>query len=574
MASASKAHLKFRLMFWLTLVNLAACAAFATNAYVSEKALLLGGLDAKLRAAAEALPLLLPADFHARASGPGSIDRGAYSQALQTLTKYARAADVHYVYSFVSNADRTSWHTASTSLSQRDLDSAKLQLADVLKPGWQVPEGEAAGRIPQFWQPYDAPAGMLAAAKAGQPSVFQERDEFGDWRSYNLPIALPDGRMVLAGADVDVAFVDAALTRSLLDALGIALASFVLVSAICWFIANTIAREIGAVAQETGRISQFQLDQGTLARSTIAEVDQLISAVEDMKASLRSFGKYVPTALVRELITTGQEAKLGGQEAELTVFFSDIADFTRISEQLRPAELVAHVGDYLGEMSELVLANQGTVDKYIGDAVMAFWGAPTPVANHPLQACRTALACQQRLAELRIKWLAEGKPDLFTRIGLHTGEMIVGNMGSHNRLNYTVIGDAVNLASRLEGLNKYYGTAILISQVTWLRVQDQLLARPVDCVAVKGKRQGLVIYELLADRAAATPQQVALAESAEAAMTAYLARNFTKAEQAFAQVLAQQPGDLAAQTLQKRCAAFVQTPPPADWDGSYQMVSK
>lgn len=574
MAAERKAHLKFRLMFWLTLVNLAACVAFASHAYVREKALLLDGLDAKLRAAAQALPMLLPANFHEAAAGPGSVDRATYSRAVQTLTRYARGADVHYIYSFVRDKDGKRWFTASTSLSQRDLDTAKLSLDEVLQPGWQVPDGAAAGQIPQFWQPYDAPPGMQEAANSGKPNVYEEPDEFGNWRSYSLPIPLPDGRIVLAGADVDAAFVQKALTSSLLDALGIALVSFLLVSAICWFIAQTIAQEIGAVAEETGRISQFQLDQGTLQRSSIAEVDQLVSAVEDMKSSLRSFGKYVPTALVRELITTGQEAKLGGQEAELTVFFSDIADFTRISEQLRPAELVAHVGDYLGEMSELVLASQGTVDKYIGDAVMAFWGAPTPVPNHPLQACRAALACQHRLGQLQEQWRAAGKPELFTRIGLHTGEMIVGNMGSHNRLNYTVIGDAVNLASRLEGLNKYYGTSILISAATWQRVRDQLLARPVDCVAVKGKRQGLVIYELLAERAEATQQQHALAQAAELAMQAYLARDFVAAADGFAQVLAVQPGDLAAQKLHARCQEFAAAPPPADWDGSYQMASK
>lgn len=567
-----KANLKFRLMFWLTLVNLAACVAFASHAFYRERQLLLGGLDATLQAAAEAVPHLLSADYHEQAVGPGSIDRARYSAALQILTRYAEQAGVHYLYTFVRAPDGKSWHTAATSLDAKDRQTAGLPVDFASQTGWLLPA--SARDIPQYWQNYQPTPGMLRAVEEGKPTVADERDEFGHWRSYSVAVPLSGQRVFVAGADVDIAFVQEALQESLLRSVLIALVSFLLVTAICYAISNTIAGDIAAVAQETGNISQFKLNEGALKSSSIAEVDQLITAVEDMKVNLRSFGKYVPTALVRELITTGQEAKLGGHQAELTVFFSDIADFTRISEQMTPQDLVAHVGDYLGEMSDLILAHQGTVDKYIGDAVMAFWGAPTPVANHPLEACRAALACQARLGELRLRWQKAGKPDLFTRMGLHTGEMIVGNMGSENRLNYTVIGDAVNLSSRLEALNKYYGTAILISEATWKRVEHELLARPVDCVSVKGKQQGVLICELLAERSAATETQLRLAELATAAMQAYLQRQFAQAQSQFAAILALRPGDLAATKLHDRCQRYLAEPPPADWDGAWQMDSK
>src|SRR5262249_26375049 len=157
----------------------------------------------------------------------------------------------------------------------------------------------------------------------------------------------------------------------------------------------------------------------------------------------------------------------GGEHRRLTIYFSDIADFTSISESMPPEALVAHLGEYLQAMSEQVLAAGGTVDKYIGDAVMAFWGAPLENAEHDRGAGTAAVRNQQPLRKLRERWQAEGKPPFRARIGIHTGEVIVGNIGSAARLNYTVIGDAVNLASRLEGLNKYYDTSILISESTF-----------------------------------------------------------------------------------------------------------
>jgi adenylate cyclase len=199
---------------------------------------------------------------------------------------------------------------------------------------------------------------------------------------------------------------------------------------------------------------------------------------------------------MRTLISRGIEAKLGGEEREVTIFFSDLVDFTRISEELGN-ELIPHMSVYLQSMSEEIIHQKGTIDKYIGDSIMAFWGAPNQNDFHPLDACRAALNCQKELKALRFRWKRECKPLFFTRIGINTGKVLVGNMGSENKMNYTIIGDSVNVASRLEALNKKYGTEILIGEDTYKEVKDDVVVRKLDRVKVYGKEGALDIYELL-----------------------------------------------------------------------------
>ena len=232
-------------------------------------------------------------------------------------------------------------------------------------------------------------------------------------------------------------------------------------------VSRQVARRLERLSLQTEAIGRLEIEPRPVEHSMVEEVDRLAVATEEMKTGLRSFRKYVPADLVRYLLKSGREAELGGERRALTMFFCDIADFTTISERLSPEMLVTHLGEYLQALSGQVLATGGTVDKYIGDAIMAFWGAPMPNARHALAACTAAVRCQQILARLRPSWEAAGKPPFRARIGLHTGEVVVGNIGSVERLNYTVIGDAVNLASRLEGLNKYYGTAVMISETTY-----------------------------------------------------------------------------------------------------------
>jgi adenylate cyclase len=293
-----------------------------------------------------------------------------------------------------------------------------------------------------------------------------------------------------------------------------------------------------------------------------------------MKTNLRSFQKYVPADLVRTLLLSKQEASLGGELRTLTIFFSDIASFTNFSEQLSPHELVKHLGEYLGAMSEVVAAAGGTVDKYIGDAIMALWGAPAQLPGHALAACTAAVRSQKILLELRARWANEGKPPFQARIGINTGEVVVGNIGSANRLNYTVIGDEVNLASRLEGLNKYYGTQILISGATYEEAKAGIVARPLDRVSVKGKHTAVLVYELLGLKGETSPEKEEMAEQFAQALHAYHRQEWTEALRGFEALLEVWPEDAPAREMKRRCNAYREQAPGAAWDGIHHMEGK
>ena len=353
----------------------------------------------------------------------------------------------------------------------------------------------------------------------------------------------------------------------------IGLTAFVITSLMCVLLSTRISSPLHTVAVENERIGTFDLTTKTVGRSRITEVDQLLVATEAMKKSLRSFAKYVPTELVRELVSSQNEAQLGGQRATLTVYFSDIQDFTSISEKLTAEDLVDHLEDYLTAMSEQISRDHGTIDKYIGDAVMAFWGAPIPNKNHAIDACRAALANQHNLQELCKKWRDQGKPELWTRIGISSGELVIGNMGSEERLNYTVIGNPVNLASRLESLNKVYGTKIIISQKTKELVSDIFVVRPLDLVAVKGQEVGNYIYELIGFRKEATGKTIELVEEYEAALTTYIDSHFQEAAKQFESITRQFPDDAPAKLLLKRCLHLCEHP-PLKWDGVHRMSFK
>lgn len=288
-----------------------------------------------------------------------------------------------------------------------------------------------------------------------------------------------------------------------------------------------------------------------------------------MKTGLRSFQKYVPEELVRSLIESGEEAELGGSRKELTVFFSDIVGFTSISEQLTPDRLVALLAVYLEEMTGEILRSGGTVDKYIGDAIMAFWGAPRSHETPALSACRAALANQARLEALRVRWEQEGLPPLRARIGLHTGEAIVGNFGSPRRLDYTAIGDTVNVASRLEGLNRVYGTEILISKATRRAVGEMMITRPIDRVAVKGRKEGLLVYELLGEVGGPADSEAPLHDRYVEALNLYFEKDWKAAAEGFESAIGDGPNNSAAILMRERCKQLLVNPPSADWDGVF-----
>jgi adenylate cyclase len=288
------------------------------------------------------------------------------------------------------------------------------------------------------------------------------------------------------------------------------------------------------------------------------------------KRQLRAaFSQYVASSVVERIIADPRLARLGGERRELTVLFSDIRGFSRLAESLAPEALAGFLSEYLTPMTELVLASEGTLDKYIGDAVMALWGAPVELLDHADRACACALAMQARLVELNASWQKLGLPEVAIGIGINTGPMSVGNMGSKDRFDYTAIGDAVNLGSRLEALTKEYGIGILVGAETARAVGDRFVLRELDLVRVKGRDQAAPVFELLghADDRAARARELA---TWNAALAKYRARDFAAAADAFAAIT----GDPAAATLAARARALAIAPPGDDWDGVYDQRSK
>lgn len=354
----------------------------------------------------------------------------------------------------------------------------------------------------------------------------------------------------------------------------ITLAALALTVLISIPVARQVARPLEQLAHESARIGQFRLEEQAPVRSFVVEVDRLGAATEEMKAGLRSFGKFVPADLVRTLLASGAEARLGGERRTLTLFFSDIAGFTALAESVPEEMLVAHLGEYLGALSNEILALGGTVDKYIGDAIMAFWGAPQANPDHAAAACTAAVRCQQRLRELQRGWQAAGRPLCPTRIGLHTGEVIVGNIGSAARLNYTAIGDTVNLASRLEGLNKRYGTQCILSEETVLQAGPAIVVRPLDWVSVAGRAGAVLVHELLGLRGEVEPAKLALADCCTQALKAYRGQDWSGALALFEHALELCPQDGPARLLADRCAQYRDHPPEDGWDGVHRVTSK
>ncbi|MGB0388779.1 MAG: adenylate/guanylate cyclase domain-containing protein [Ardenticatenaceae bacterium] len=311
------------------------------------------------------------------------------------------------------------------------------------------------------------------------------------------------------------------------------------------FISRSISRPIALLSKETKKIKDFQLDSNLQIHSHISEVQHLSESISTMRNSLQAFQKYVPAELVRQLIETGEDAQLGGDKRELTILFCDIAGFTAISELMAPEELMFQLSRYMGQLATIIMEEQGTVDKYMGDGLMAFWGAPLPNPDHAYYACRAALRCREKVAELNQKWQATGKHAFPIRIGVHTGETLVGNIGSNERMNYTVLGDSVNLASRLESVNKIYGTQILISQATYQQVADKFHCRPVDLVIIKGKKKKVLVYELIGEVGHTPPEQVEFGETFTKGFEAYLAQEWNQARYIFQTLAQQEPSDLA-----------------------------
>ena len=425
----------------------------------------------------------------------------------------------------------------------------------------------AAGRLVTVRDVDDAHLAAYMAARAGADHFVAGGEPFFAVRR---PVQIDEGVTWYVGAYAPASDFTAGLERRVVESLAISLVAVLVAVALAILLANGVSVPLTQLAGEMREVGDFRLDGARERHSVFRELEYMNDALAKMKGGLRSFAHYVPRDLVRAVLASGQEARLAGEVRELTVYFSDIAGFTSLAERMKPDELVRFLGGYLDEMTRIIGGCRGTVDKFLGDGIMAFWGAPVPEAEHALRACEAALLCQRRLAEMNLP--------ISARIGVATGEVVVGNIGSNERMNYTVMGDTANLASRLEGLNKAYGTGVLISAATHAAAGSRVIARPLDVVAVKGRARGEKVYELLTitgvDGDDATRHAWAVARLSGEALEAYVERRFEDAAAAWEGVLRMRPGDPSAMVMLARCHAWMTTPPGPEWDGVWVAQEK
>ncbi len=313
-----------------------------------------------------------------------------------------------------------------------------------------------------------------------------------------------------------------------------------------------------------------------IALTFFAIVTQNIMSERREKKQLRNaFSTYVTPSIVQQVTADPGLLRLGGQRRLMTAFFSDVEGFTAISEKSEPEELVAMLNDYLDAMTGIIFKHEGTLDKYQGDGIMAFWNAPVAQEDHAYRACCAAIDSIKCIDEtLHPRWYAEGKPLFSIRIGINSGAMIVGNMGSNARMDYTIMGDAVNLASRLESANKVYGTRVMTSEFIMEQVRDRIIARELDIIRVIGKDKSVRVYEVICRTKDLDPETKKLIEAYDAALAFYRHGRWQEAADGFAAVLELDPGDGPSKMYLQRCREFILTPPTPGWDGVWTLKTK
>lgn len=378
--------------------------------------------------------------------------------------------------------------------------------------------------------------------------------EFNGWQ---LVVIVPEAEF-LSGIEITT-------RRALLSLLGL---SLVLGLAAAALAQRVLSEPVATLTSDLAKIERFELEEISHRSSGLQEFNQLSLALTRMASGLADFAKFIPTDLVRTLLADGVRAAPGGETRQLTLMFADVAGFTKISERMGTA-VIEVISDYLDVVSGSVEAHGGTVDKYIGDAVMAFWGAPRLDANQARNACRAALAA---IDAVRNSGITDdrGEP-LQVRIGLHSGVAVVGNIGSSRRLNYTAIGDTVNLASRLEGVNKVFGTSILISEETRIAAGDAFVTRELAEVSVVGRAEPIRVHELLG---AGMTQKPSFARLYEQALDAYRQRKFDAATSLAQQALLERSTDGPSAWLLAVCQGLRDAPPPPAWRGVVLLDSK
>jgi len=412
------------------------------------------------------------------------------------------------------------------------------------------------------------PDDPIGAGRFDQGTVFDfESGGENHWAAVRLlPLDIDTALIIGVGIPERDLFSDAdrqrvALLLATVAAVGLAVAMALILS-------RGYSRPLKTLVRQSERLRELDTDPIEPPHSRLREVVKLSEAQELTRAALESFKRYMPVDVVRELVRRGTAARIGGEVQPLSILFSDIRNFTTIAESMEPEALTAHVADYFDTMVEILSANGGTIDKFIGDAVVTFWGAPSPDPVHSFHAVRTALLCRDRIVERNAEWKARGLPLLHTRFGVATGRTLVGNVGSPRRLSYTVLGDTANVASRLQDVNRHYGTEILASEPVRDATAGEVAYRRVDVAALRGKHSIVTLYEPLGLAGAVPAERLELARGYEAALDLYRAKSLGAAVESLLALEARFAEDGPTKWLRKKCEALLADGAlPDDWDG-------
>lgn len=408
-----------------------------------------------------------------------------------------------------------------------------------------------------------------------QAVVFTAVDYFKKYQQYNFSFKLKNRRYLAYVSEASdlfnkpwhiltvVPFVDffGDLIKTQIEVSFITLLFLAFSILIIIYFSKRISKPIVTLAKEIDKITNLNLSSEKRIRSYIVEIRIMDTSVAALRTAMRSFSRYVPKEIVRQLLVQGHEISLHMEKKKLTVFFCDIQDFTSLTETYSLSTLMPQLNQYFDGLSKIILQNFGTIDKYIGDSIMAIWGAPLSNPQHAISACNAALRCQAYLKEFNRKCREQGNPEFLTRFGISSGKVVVGNIGTLERMNYTVIGDAVNIAARLQVTDKIYHVSMIISEEVYKQTKGQFLVRPLDVVTVRGKKKKIKIYELVAlsdtdSEIGATDRQRQLCETFTAAYKKYRKEEFSAAKALFTQINQQFPEDYPTEIYLKRLHDF------------------
>ncbi len=440
---------------------------------------------------------------------------------------------------------------------------------ETIRPG--IMAAQAATR------PLLAIADLLVAERLPESEIVLEV-EGKTWLAWVFPVTTPFSRPVrLAVLTPEEEILEDVLAR-LQRNIALSVAASLLGLLLAVYVGRAISRPIQRLTREAARLEKLDMNADFDIHSRITEVQRLSSTLRLSAAALAGFARYVPGALVRRIVSGEIKPELGGERREVSLFFSDIEGFTTVSEPLEPEAVTQALTEYLSRIGTVLSEGGATVDKYMGDAVMAFWNAPTDQPDHARLACLAALKAEAAGKALESEAAARGLPVFPTRFGLHLGEAVIGNIGSADRMNYTALGSAVNIASRIEGLNKYFGTSLLISEQLRKAAGPGFVTRPAGLVIARGAAAPVLVHALMGTDGIEAdtdlpPERIAMAKAWKAPFEAYQAGHWDLAVQRIESYLASHGPDALARTTLDHAIAH-RNNPPADWNGVERMTEK